>query len=1050
MENVRGTHSSPGTYSQINDLSVAAKTLGVTSLGIAGETLKGPAFEPILVSDYGEFQTYFGGCSAEKFKDSQYPKYELPYIAKEYLKVSDKLYVTRVLGLSGYNAGPAFIITASNSQENQKKYVVAVLRSRGHYVKYANVGTDCEPNMKYDTLVFDCDKIKLVPPVSVSTIRNGCSVDVTGDTGTLSINVLNYGQFTIEAYKFVGVGEEGADEEGFLKVGNYTVSLNAGSKDYIYDVIGSKATEGSAAVFVEELYDLKLKELVDNGIVDQIDEEPTKANELQIQAVADPVSDFVTIPVESLKRKNLGQSFIAAVEGDLTTGETYNGFGYLKTDENGRITPEYDSAGTLIYETMSVGEIYVVKSFTDKTGKKMYVYVQVKTDNNVAVKVGKIEHDKTGHEPDVVNAVNVLSYDSFVCLNDDEKELVRLNDFSEYHEQFRCASTPWFVSELKGIDVNNLQVKKLFRFHTITDGNDANSQVKVSIANVRPDDGTFDVYIRDFSDSDGNVTILESYKKVNLVPGDSKYLGLQIGTLDGTYEVKSKYVMVEIIEDDMTRTCVPCGFLGYPVRDYSAYNLEAPTFTYNRYLDDDIKVKRQYFGLSDLTGVDVDMLSYKGKNAYTEDYEYGYTHAFHLDSTLSDKVRESLSGVTITVDGDKDTADLVWDAVSIDNRGSEDKSPIIGSEQEMEGTIYEDVNTRKFTAYFFGGFDGWDIYRNSRTNTDEFRANKYKGAIINGHGQTFSKISNGMGLNLEGSAITSDYYAYQAAVNQFEVPERFRINLFATPGIDYVNNTLLVNDVLDMLEEKRQDTFYVVTTPDKPWGSSDAVDDMYSSQDAAENLEDTSIDTYIAATYYPWIKYFDKENNMYINLPASKDVLRNMADVDNKQFPWYAPAGIERGDVDCTKMHFFARLEDEDAVYDGRINPLKTFSKEGVKIWGNKTMYSNDTPMNRINVVRLMLYMKRLITESVMQLIFEPNDTTLVKQFDSIVRPILSQIKNDRGITDFILKESQTPEQMDAHEMSAVVGVKPTPSLEYIYLNFIVAPQGIEWTDITY
>ena len=1052
MENVRGTHSSPGTYSQINDLSVAAKTLGVTSLGIAGETLKGPAFEPILVSDYGEFQTYFGGCSAEKFKDSQYPKYELPYIAKEYLKVSDKLYVTRVLGLSGYNAGPAFIITVSNSQENQKKYVIAVLRSRGHYVKYANVGTDCEPNMKYDTLVFDCDKIELKPYSNVSTIKNGCSVDVTGDTGSFEVNALNYGQFTIVAYKYDPEADGAVDD--YVEVGSYPVSLNAGAKDYIYNVIGSKATEGSAAVFVEELYDLKLQELVDSGTVNQIDHEddnPKKVNELQITAVADPIADFVNIPLENLKRKNLGQSFICKIEGDLTTGETYNGFGYLNTDNRGKIEPEYDENGNLIYQSMEVGYIYIVKSFTDKTGKKMYVYVQVKTDNNDAVKVEKIVPDKTGHEVDTVEAVKVLAYDAFVCLSDDGKSLIPVTDMNDYYEQFRCASTPWFVSELKGVDANNLQVKKLFRFHTITDGNESNSQVKVSIANVRPDDGTFDVYIRDFSDSDGNVTILESYKKVNLVPGDSKYLGLQIGTLDGTYEIKSKYVIVEIIEDDMTRTCVPCGFLGYPVRDYSAYNLEAPTFTYNLYFDDDIKTKRQYFGLSDLSGVDVDMLTYKGKDAYTENYESGYTHAFHLDSTLSKEIREELgSGITITVDGDKNTEGIEWDAVSINNLGSEGKSPIIGSEQEMEGTIYEDVNTRKFTAYFFGGFDGWDIYRNSRTNTDEFRANKYKGAIINGHGQTFSKISNGMGLNLEGSAITSDYYAYQAAVNQFEVPERFRINLFATPGIDYVNNTLLVYDVLDMLEEKRQDTFYVVTTPDKPWGSSDAIDDMYSSQDAAENLEDTSIDTYISATYYPWIKYFDKENNMYINLPASKDVLRNMADVDNKAFPWLAPAGIERGTVDCTKMHFFARLEDEDTVYDGRINPLKTFSKEGVKVWGNKTMYSNETPMNRINVVRLMLYMKRLITESVMQLIFEPNDTTLVKQFDSIVRPILSQIKNDRGITDFILKESQTPEQMDAHEMSAIVGVKPTPSLEYIYLNFIVTPQGIEWDQITY
>ena len=115
MGKIRGTHSSPGIYTQITDLSYAAKNLGITSLGLVGETLKGPAFEPIEITKWDEFIDYFGGTSAEKFKGSQYPKYELPYIAQSYLKASDRLHVCRVLGLSGYNAGPAFIITASGS-----------------------------------------------------------------------------------------------------------------------------------------------------------------------------------------------------------------------------------------------------------------------------------------------------------------------------------------------------------------------------------------------------------------------------------------------------------------------------------------------------------------------------------------------------------------------------------------------------------------------------------------------------------------------------------------------------------------------------------------------------------------------------------------------------------------------------------------------------------------------------------------------------------------------------------------------------------------------
>ena len=1056
MGKIRGTHSSPGVYTKFTDLSYAAKTLGVTTLGIAGETLKGPAFEPILINDFNQFRDYFGGTSAEKFKDSQYPKYQLPYIAKSYLTASDRLYVCRVLGLSGYNAGPAFLITATDTARTET-YVIAVLRSRGTYKKYANFGTECNPVTKYDTLQFACDKVTIEPYTNVSVVVNcGAVTANTETTETYPINALNYGQFTIVAHKYIGVGQKlgdvYADAEGFVQVGRYPVSLNAGTKDYIYDVLGSRATDGTAAVFVEELYDVMLESLIARQKVSQIGgteitgslvnaKELTKINELVINAVADPVRDFVNIPETSLSRKQLGQTFICVEDGEVLSGDTGNGFTYHELNEDGTIADEPTE--------MEVGHVYIVTSNVSPIdGGKVYVYTELLDEKGSGVTVGTISSSITA---DTVDAVKVLEYDSFVCLNSND-EVVPLTDISDYHDQFRCASTPWAVSELKG-DGKNLQVKKLFRFHTISDGTESNTEVKVSIANIRPDDGRFDVYVRDFGDSDGNVTILESYKNLTMVPGDPKYIGLQIGTLDGAYEAKSKYIMVEIIEDDMTKNCVPCGFLGYPVRDFSAYqesgnSLIEPSFTYNTIYDDDIKPKRQYFGLSDLYGIDADMLAYKGKNAYTDEYTHGYTHPFHLDSTLSDEVKTKLGQVIITIDGDMSTSSITWDCVSVNNTPVGGSAPVMGSETDMEDTIYANKALRKFTMCFYGGFDGWDIYRNSRTNTDDYKASRYKGTIINGYGQTFSKIQDGTNLALEGNCITSDYYAYQAAYNQFEIPEKYVINLFATPGIDYVNNTMLVDDALDMIEEKRQDTLYVIDTPDKPWGASDAIDEMYSSAEAAENLEDVGIDTYYACTYYPWVKYFDSENNIFINLPATKDVLRNMADVDNKKFPWYAPAGIERGKVECTRMHFFAKLEDEDNVYDGRINPLKTFSQDGVKIWGNKTMYTADTPMNRVNTVRLMLYMRKLIIESTRVLLFEPNDTTLKAEFEDIVNPILAQIKRDRGITDYRLDVEQTPEMMDAHEIQCKLWVKPTPTLEYIEIEFMVTPQGVEFSSL--
>lgn len=991
MGKIRGTHSSPGIYDKITDLFYAANTMGITSLALVGETIKGPAFEPIKVTKWTEYTNRFGGTSAKKFKDSQYPKYELPYIAKSYLKASEQLYVCRVLGLSGYNAGPAFVITAESNTGT--KHVVAVLRSRAKYTKTSPNGA-CGASSDVEQLVFDCDTVELSGYTGGVLSYNCSGNSINGSTSVnvnnIQINSTNYGKFTI-------VCKKGTETK------SYPVSLNSGDKDYIYNVLGGSAEEGSAPVYVEEFYDVMLADAYESGQVSKISSAVTTFAVENFAKIVDSslneikVLDVVESNTEAaLTKKDLGKVFLEQITSGSST--TYK----------------------------------VVKVELNQSG--VCKYVAVKQSGNTDAVLPQVAESAT-----TKTVIYVENYGSYVYNN--SGVITTASDFSDYREMFRYASTPWIVSELKG-DSKNIELKKLFRFHTITDGNFANQEVKVSIANIKPDEGTFDVYVRDFNDSDINPMILESFRNLTMVPGDSRYIGYKIGTIDGAYESKSNYITVEIVENDMTAQCVPAGFLGYPVRYYGA-NIKAPYLKFNTEYNDELKEKRQYFGISDIVGIDVDMFNYKGRAAYQNGNISGYTKAFHLDSSLN-----AIPGAKITVDGKEG---FVFDTVSYKNtlEGSK-KIPVIGSEGAMADTIFENVKLRKFTVCFYGGFDGWDIYRGSRTNTDEYKASKYKGKVgFPGDKTVFSKVTADAGLALDFKAISSDYYAYLAGVNAFSNPERYVINLFATPGIDYVNNRLLVEDTLEVIES-RKDTLYIPTTPDKPWGASDNASEMFTAEDAAANLEDAGIDTYYAATYYPWVKYEDTQNNIYINLPATKDVLRNMADVDDKRFPWIAPAGMERGKVDCKKLHVSSTIEDRDNAYDGRINPLIDYSKEGVRVWGNKTMYvcEETNPMNRINTVRLLLYMRKLINEASRNLIFDPNDDTLADEFYGIIEPILKQIKKDRGITDFKLNVSQTKEQMDLHEMSCTIFIKPTPTLEYIEINYVVTPQGISFEDI--
>lgn len=887
ISNARGKHSSPGVYIEEIDKTYATKSLGITTLGVVGETLKGPAFEPIDISDWAEFQDYFGGTSTEKFKGTNFPKYELPYIAKSYLEESKQLQVCRVLGFSGYNAGPAWALYASDS--GNTKYVIGIIRSKGSYNGGTSTGNTCNPDSAYDVLTHKIQTIEIAQYSGVTGTISGCTSTIgatTGDTldtdKTVSVAKNSYGRFNL-TLKYANTAE--ADS-------SISVSLNPSDKDFIVNVIGMSATDGDYDIFVEEFYDLAYYAGVDAGTYTKIG--------------------------------------LAPITGDTVT---------------------------------------------------------------------------------------------------------------DYKEMYREAITPWFVSELKG-NSTTLDIKKLFRFHTISDGNAANSQIKVSIANILPDEGFFDVLIRDFYDTDNSPLVLERYNKCSMVPGTSNYIGLKIGTYNGDYALKSKYVTVEVIENDVTETCVPCGFLGYPLRDYGdGYN--SLDLAYNTEVFETIKPNRQYFGMSDIAGVDFDVLAYKGKNAYKEAHTTanGYTNGFHLDSLLS------ASALTYTVDG---ATGFTFTTVNQDEGGmGVTNVPQISTENIMKDTLYADKRMRKFTCYPYGGFDGWDIYREARTNTDEFRANKYKGQVdTTGNTHTFKTAFDASAYGLTGRVINSDYYAYLAGYKQFENPHKVEINLLATPGIDYVNNLSLVNEVLDIIEDSRQgDCLYIVTTPDKNAGATDSIDEMLTADEAVANFESSEINTSYAATYFPWVKYYDAANKKYINLPVTKDVVRNFAHTDNVAHPWFASAGMSRGNVDCVKARHFTKLEEEDILYEGMINPVKSFGSDGVKIWGNKTMYLEDTPLNRINVRRLMIRVKGLVSKSARQLVFEQNDNTVEAQFRSLVDPILANAKQNRGLSDYKIKTDTSAEARDRHELPAKIWVKPINCLEYIPISFVITPEGANFED---
>jgi hypothetical protein len=886
----------------------------------------------------------------------------------------------------------------------------------------------------------------------------------------------------------------------------YAVTLNPQDKNYILKVLGTDPQNGEAPIYVESLYDVALTQLIEEGKIEELNGSLTF---YQVYYKADydtlePVFDFIEKQEESLSRRDIGKRFLANVDDvknnihchpyDYTTNKpitweewkAYSGSTKYKQDED---DIEKNPSLNNVMIDVEVGQIYTVAQFTDQSGKRHYYYKYyyadtIKNDKDESLKpedtkddliawtkyhsiVDKIKTPTTtkgGKLPTLVknNAdgkyYRIADNDGSNSEYSKEKypslvEAVTC-DMNDYKDAYNFASTPWIVSNIKG-DANRIELNKLFRFHTISDGNSANNEIKVSIQNIRPDEGTFDVIVRAINDIDESIIPLEKFGKCSLVPGDANYIAYKIGSFDGAYESKSKYITVEVNENLITKNSCPAGFLGYPLSMFNGLpvdgtaktNVVAPIIKYNLNFDEDVKHRKQYFGLSSWVGTDVDMFTYKGKTAYSQEPDY-LSQGFHLDSRLDLTAYASSATPVVTVDG---VYGYTFDSVSTQNRTNIlDATPVIGTEAEMQGSIYEYVDLRKFTVYFYGGFDGWDPYRTYRSNTDDFKMTKYNGDYndYSGEGFAFNKIENPEGLGLNQKGITSDWYAYLAAARQFANPESVDINVFATPGIDLFNNKLLAQEVIEMIEEERADSIYVATVPDKPFGAADYVDEMYSADDMVYELEDTEIDSNYTCTYYPWIKYEDIDNNQYIMLPATKDVVRNMAKCDNTAHPWYSPAGVSRGDVNCVRAHYVTKLADEDVLYEGRINPVKTFANDGVKLWGQKNLQVRESQLNRIAVRRLLLRLRKLISISCLGLIFEPNDATTKNKFLSTVTPILDNIKANRGISDYKIEVNDTVESRERRELPAKIYFKPINALEYITLDFIVSPEAVSFENI--
>ena len=639
------------------------------------------------------------------------------------------------------------------------------------------------------------------------------------------------------------------------------------------------------------------------------------------------------------------------------------------------------------------------------------------TQNNYITKIYG-NSPKSLDYPVYVQYENKTATSLFNNLGNVTVELAKLSNF-EILTDYSTAATPWITSQKIGSTAKNL-----FKFHTISHGTSVNYEVKVGIRDVRTSTevadpngyGTFTVEVRRVNtnnisnspyssqDTDQAPDIVETYLNVNLDPDSANYIARRIGNryqtvtdagnvvVNGDYPNISKYIRVEVTDavanKTNERTLIPFGFraLTSPISMASgSINLAAASYKTTQVQT--TYNSNNYFGF-DFTVVN--NLNYLAPTPSS-----GSVTGSNTDFYLGDVSQN---------------AEAAFPSITSPYTGSLETALVSGSSYFTAAVAN---GTRKFIVPMQGGFDG------ARPNLP-----KFSGANIT--------AANSFGFDCSGNTTTGTK-AYNKAFTLLSNTDYYDINMLITPGIIDSLHSSVTSQARTMVTN-RQDAFYVM--------DSNAIAD--SIQTVVNQV--TTLDNNYTATYWPWVRIVNPAKNVPIWVPASVVVPGALTFNDSVAAPWYAPAGLNRGGLTTVSDTYQTLSQaDRNTLYEARINPIANFPNDGVVIWGQKTLQARPSALDRVNVRRLLITVKKFIASSTRYLVFEQNTIQTRDRFLAIVNPYLQQVKAQQGLSAFRVvmdATNNTPDLIDQNILYGQIFLQPTRTAEFIILDFNIQPTG--------
>jgi len=357
----------------------------------------------------------------------------------------------------------------------------------------------------------------------------------------------------------------------------------------------------------------------------------------------------------------------------------------------------------------------------------------------------------------------------------------------------------------------------------------------------------------------------------------------------------------------------------------------------------------------------------------------------------------------------------------------------------------------KFTNIFYGGFDGVNIL-----DTDMARLNdKASSSDTGGKASAVRPAANtalDIGLSsdmLVGSGKDNNIVAsYRAASEIMLDPMTTRINILSIPGI---RDSYVSDFAIDLVKDYSKAIYLVdmASYDDDKARIYDGDDKKVNVGETISKFESRALDSNYSATYFPDVSMTDPNTGNPVALPASVAALAALGFNDNVSYPWFAPAGFNRGAL-STVVNAKARLTagDRDSLYEARINPIASFPNAGFVIFGQKTLQQARSALDRVNVRRMLLEVKRVISGIANGILFEQNTPSTRNKFIALATPQLALIQAQQGIDEFriVMDESNnTQEDIESNTLNGKIVVVPTRAVEFISIDFIITNAGVEF-----